>query len=55
MSKLNNNNIQKNIEDKKFLDDYWSRYQKILFDSRDDESILTLRNAIKEIHQKKGN
>ena len=52
MSKLNENDIKE--LDKKFLDDYWSRYQNILFDSRDDETILTLRNAIKDIHQKKG-
>ena len=56
MSKLNHDCTNNNVEvlDKKFLDDYWSRYQKILFDSRDDESILTLRNAIKDIHLKKG-
>ena len=52
MSKLNENDIEE--LDKKFLDDYWSRYQKILFDSRNDLSILTLRNAISEIHQKNG-
>ena len=52
MSKLNKNDIKE--LDKKFLDDYWSRYQKILFDSRNDLSILTLRNAISEIHQKNG-
>ncbi len=40
--------------DKKFLDDYWSRYQKILFDSRDDFSLLVLRNAISDIHKSRG-
>ena len=40
--------------DKKFLDDYYSRYQKILFDSRDDESILKLRNVIYETYLNKG-
>ena len=40
--------------DKKFLDDYYSRYQRILFDSRDDNSILKLRNAIHDTHVKKG-
>ena len=40
--------------DKIFLDDYWSRYQKILFDSRDDSSILKLRNAIYETYLNKG-
>ena len=29
-------------KDKKFLDDYWSRYQKLFFESRDDKSILEL-------------
>ena len=32
-----------------FLDDYWSRYRRILFDSRDDKSILTLRDQINNI------
>ena len=32
-----------------FLDDYWSRYKRILFDSRDDKSILELRNQIVNI------
>ena len=40
--------------DKKFLDDYYSRYQKILFDSRDDKSILKLRNIIYETYLNKG-
>ena len=40
--------------DKKFLDDYYYRYQEILFDSRDDKSILKLRDAIYETHLKKG-
>ena len=35
-------------EDKIFIDDYWSRYQKHFFESRDDESILRLRDSIKE-------
>ena len=56
MSSLINNlkNKEPNNIDKEFLDDYWSRYQEILFNSRDDSSILTLRNAIKETSQKKG-
>tara|TARA_B100001248_G_scaffold127354_1_gene95446 strand:+ start:1888 stop:2496 length:609 start_codon:yes stop_codon:yes gene_type:complete len=37
-----------------FLDDYWARYKKILFESRDDNSILNLRNAIYETYLKKG-
>jgi len=40
--------------DKKFLDDYYLRYQRILFDSRDDHSILKLRNAIYETYLRKG-
>ena len=35
-------------KDKLFIDDYWSRYQKHFFESRDDESILKLRDSIKE-------
>ena len=34
-------------EDKTFLDDYWQRYQKIFFDSRNDSSILEFRDSIK--------
>ena len=49
---ISNNNNEKS--DKKFLDDYYSRYQRILFDSRDDNSILKLRNAINDTHLKKG-
>ena len=56
MSDLNDKLNFQRIEnlDKKFLDDYWSRYQKILFDSRDDSSLLVLRDAISLIHQSKG-
>lgn len=56
MSSLINNpkNKEPNKKDKEFLDDYWSRYQEILFNSRDDSSILTLRNAIQATSQKKG-
>ena len=56
MSDLNDKLNFQRIEnlDKKFLDDYWSRYQKILFDSRDDSSLLVLRDAISVIHQSKG-
>ena len=50
--KINNENGKE--KDKKFLDDYYYRYQKILFDSRDDNSILKLRNAIDETHLNKG-
>ena len=56
MKKLNHNFNNKNSKDsdKIFLDDYYSRYQKILFDSRDDDSILQLRNAISKTHFNNG-
>tara|TARA_B100000886_G_C20422612_1_gene492329 strand:- start:1843 stop:2451 length:609 start_codon:yes stop_codon:yes gene_type:complete len=56
MNKFKDNFINKNSNksDKRFLDDYYSRYQKILFDSRDDNSILKLRNAIYETNLNKG-
>ena len=56
MSFLQNKNSLKinKDSDKKFLDDYYSRYQSILFDSRDDNSILKLRNAINETNINKG-
>ncbi len=37
-------NPNKNQSDILFLEDYWSRYKEILFKSRDDESILSLRD-----------
>ena len=46
-------NYEKSI-DKKFLDDYWSRYQKLFFESRNDESILNFKNSIKITNQNKG-
>ncbi len=49
---LNVNNDKES--DKKFLDDYYSRYQRILFDSRDDNSILKLRNAIYQTNLNNG-
>ena len=41
-------------KDKKFLDDYWSRYQKIFFDSRNDDLILNFKNAIEKTYQDNG-
>tara|TARA_Y100001968_G_scaffold297166_1_gene305903 strand:+ start:106 stop:690 length:585 start_codon:yes stop_codon:yes gene_type:complete len=42
--------LENNTEnDKKFLDDYWNRYQKLLIESRNDKSIICLRDAIKNI------
>ncbi len=49
-----NKNIYKNTKDKLFLDDYWSRYQKIFFESRDDKSILKFRDSIQETNSKGG-
>ena len=45
MKELSSNFENKNskIKDKEFLDDYWERYKKILFDSRNDSSILILQ------------
>ena len=43
-----------NAIDKKFLDDYWSRYQKLFFESRDDKSILELKDAINRTFLEKG-
>ena len=41
-------------KDKKFLDDYWSRYQKTFFDSRNDDLILNFKNAIENTHKDNG-
>jgi len=41
-------------KDKKFLDDYWSRYQKLFFESRNDKSILELRDSINRTFLEKG-
>ena len=54
MSIIENNKNEKANKDKTFLDDYWSRYQKLFFDSRDDYSILKFRDCIKETNSKKG-
>ena len=56
MKDVSNNLENKNskIKDREFLDDYWKRYKKILFDSRNDSSILMLRDAIYETHLNKG-
>ena len=43
-----------NIKDKKFLDDYWSRYQKLFFESRNDEAILNFRNSIANTFENNG-
>lgn len=53
---FNNGSLNKNIFDSdiKFLEDYWERYKKILFESRDDKLILKLRDNIKETHENGG-
>ena len=48
------NNIYSNNKDKLFIDDYWSRYQKLFFESRDDKSILRFRDSIQETNSKGG-
>lgn len=48
------NNIYSNNKDKLFIDDYWSRYQKLFFESRDDRSILRFRDSIQETNSKGG-
>jgi len=35
-----------NLKDSEFLEDYWQRYKNILFDSRDDNGLIDLRNQI---------
>tara|TARA_Y100001968_G_scaffold43474_1_gene33485 strand:+ start:11563 stop:12192 length:630 start_codon:yes stop_codon:yes gene_type:complete len=40
--------------DKTFLDDYWSRYKKLLFESRDDETLLKLRDCFLETNSNSG-
>ena len=42
------------LSDTQFLDDYWARYKKILFESRDDTAILCLRDKIHEINSNNG-
>ena len=48
------NNIYSNNKDKLFIDDYWSRYLKLFFESRDDRSILKFRDSIQETNSKGG-
>ena len=42
------------FSDTQFLDDYWARYKKILFESRDDTAILYLRDKIHVINSNNG-
>ena len=41
-------------KDKKFLDEYWSRYQKTFFDSRNDDLILDFKNSIEKTNKDDG-
>ena len=43
-----------NSLDKQFLDDYWSRYKKIIFDSRNDKEIINFRDQFLKISKNKG-
>ena len=53
---LEDNNLSKISldSDSKFLEDYWLRYKKILFESRDDNLILKLRDDIRNTCEKGG-
>ena len=48
--------IQNNLfeDDSSFLDNYWSRYQKILIENRDDKKIIEFKNCIQETNEKGG-
>ena len=54
MDYINTFSELKSKKDTSFLDDYWLRYKRILFDSRDDKSILQLRDQINNIKKVKG-
>ena len=41
-------------EDKKFLDDYWQRYQKLLLNSRNDEDLIKMRDEIHKTFHSRG-
>ena len=47
-------NNSKNIKDKKFLEDYWKRYQEILFNLKNNDDIIIFKNAINETHKSEG-
>ena len=53
---LKDNNLSKISldSDSKFLEDYWLRYKKILFESRNDNLILKLRDNIRKTCDKGG-
>ena len=47
-------NIDNMSEDNKFLNDYWSLYKELLFDAKNDNLILKLRDSIKHTYKNKG-
>ena len=53
-TKNNTNSKNSNLKDSKFLEDYWLRYKKILFNSRDDKGLIDLRNQILTTQKKGG-
>ena len=46
--------INKFKNDIDFLNDYWQRYQKLLLNSRNDQDLINLRDAIKNTVQESG-
>ena len=42
------------LKDKKFLDDYWQRYQNLFSKSRNDLDIIKLKNSIEETSKANG-
>tara|TARA_Y100000589_G_scaffold327881_1_gene370707 strand:- start:5949 stop:6545 length:597 start_codon:yes stop_codon:yes gene_type:complete len=52
---ISDKNKFKNLKtDQLFIDDYWNRYQKLFFESRDDNLILKFRDCIKDTVAKGG-
>ena len=45
---------KKHLKDKKFLDDYWQRYQNLFSKSRNDLDIIRLKNSIEETSKANG-
>ena len=54
---INKQNIVENEiskEEKIFFDNYWEKYKKILFDSRDDKKLLQIKNLFLKISSQGG-
>ena len=45
---------EQHFKDKKFLDDYWQRYQKLFSASRNDLDIIKLKDSIEKTSKAKG-